>query len=92
MDCTLIEHGYLVPVTKEEVLEDGAVAFAGSRIVYVGPTAGFDRAKFAPTRIVDARGKAILPGLVNTHIHLVGGRHRGSLQARVSCRLRAAAR
>jgi 5-methylthioadenosine/S-adenosylhomocysteine deaminase len=77
MDCTLIEHGYLVSVTNEEVIEDGAVAFAGSRIVYVGPTAGFDRTKFAPKRIIDARGKAILPGLVNTHIHLVGAYMKG---------------
>ena len=42
-----------------------------------GRRAGFDRTKFTPTRTIDARGKAILPGLVNTHIHLVGAYIKG---------------
>jgi 5-methylthioadenosine/S-adenosylhomocysteine deaminase len=77
MACTLIEHGYLVPVATDAVMEDGAIAFEDSRIVYVGPASGFDRGKFAPTQVIDARGKAILPGLVNTHIHLVGAYMKG---------------
>lgn len=72
MGCTLIEHGYLIPMNRNEVISDGAVAFQDSRLIYVGPSAGFDRAKHKPDKVIDARGKAILPGLVNTHIHLVG--------------------
>lgn len=77
MSCTLIEHGYVVPVSTDTVIEDGAVAFEGSRIVYVGPAAGFDRQKYAPDRVINARGRAILPGLVNTHTHLVGAYMKG---------------
>ena len=77
MTCTLIEHGYLVPVSTNTVIEDGAIAFDGSRIIYAGPTAGFDRRKYRPDRVIDARGKAILPGLVNTHTHLVGAYMKG---------------
>jgi len=72
MALTLIEDGYLIPVESDEVIEDGAVAFEDSRIVYVGPTSGFDRSKLTPAKTISARGKAILPGLVNTHTHLVG--------------------
>jgi 5-methylthioadenosine/S-adenosylhomocysteine deaminase len=72
MALTLIEHGYLVPMTREEVIADGAIAFEDSRIIYVGPSEGFDRQKHRPDRTISARGKAILPGLINTHIHLVG--------------------
>ena len=72
MALTLIEHGYLIPMTREEVIADGAVAFEDSRIVYVGPAVNFDRQRHRPARTISARGKAILPGLVNTHIHLVG--------------------
>ncbi len=72
MSCTLIEHGYLIPMDANRVVSDGAVAFKDSRIVYVGPSQEFDRDAFKPDRVIDARGKAILPGLVNTHIHLVG--------------------
>jgi 5-methylthioadenosine/S-adenosylhomocysteine deaminase len=77
MALTLIEHGYLVPVTTNKVIEDGAVAFDGDRIVYVGKSADFDRQKNPPTKVVNARGKAILPGLINTHTHLVGAYMKG---------------
>ncbi|QND72879.1 amidohydrolase family protein [Tardiphaga robiniae] len=69
---TVIEKGYVIPVTTDEVIPDGVVAFDNDRLVYVGPRSGFEAAKFAADRIIDASGKAVLPGLVNTHIHLAG--------------------
>jgi 5-methylthioadenosine/S-adenosylhomocysteine deaminase len=80
MTLTLIEHGYLVPVATKQVIDDGAIAFENDRIVYVGPTSGFDRSKRTPDRVINARGKAILPGLVNTHIHLVGAFMKGTTE------------
>ena len=50
-----------------ELLADGAVLVEGGRIAYVGPTAG------APSRadeVIEARGKLVMPGLVNCHTHL----------------------
>jgi len=72
MSRTIIEHGYVVPVSEQVVIEDGTVAFDGSRITYVGPGNGLDRREFRPDRVIDARGKVVLPGLVNTHTHLIG--------------------
>ena len=72
MSCTVIEHGYVIPVAKNEVIEDGVVAFDGSRITYAGPRSGFDAAAFRADKVIDASGRAVLPGLVNTHTHLVG--------------------
>jgi 5-methylthioadenosine/S-adenosylhomocysteine deaminase len=72
MALTVIEHGYVVPVSTNQVIEDGVVAFEDTRIIYVGRSDKFDRRKFTPTSTINARGKAILPGLVNTHTHLVG--------------------
>jgi 5-methylthioadenosine/S-adenosylhomocysteine deaminase len=72
MPLTVIEHGYVIPVSTNQVIEDGVVALEDTRIIYVGPSDKFDRRKFTPTRTISARGKAILPGLVNTHTHLVG--------------------
>ena len=72
MSCTLIEHGYLISMKDRDVVSDGAIAFKDSRIIYVGPAAGFDRARHRPDTVINAHGKAILPGLINTHIHLVG--------------------
>ena len=50
------------------VIPDGAVAVAGDTIAAVGPRAEVEAAHAAPKRI-DARGKAILPGLIDGHAH-----------------------
>ena len=72
---TLIEHGWVVPVGQPPI-EDGSIAFEDDRIVGVGPAAEI-AARFSADRTVDARGKAVLPGFINTHIHLIGGINKG---------------
>ena len=50
-----------------------AVAVAGDRIVAVGTTAEV-RATAGPTaRQVDLRGRAVIPGLMDNHLHSAGG-------------------
>lgn len=72
MARTVIERGYVIPVASNEVIEDGVVAIDGARINYAGTRSGFDAVAFRPDTIIDATGKAVLPGLVNTHTHLIG--------------------
>ncbi len=54
--------------TAQEVIEDGVLLVKGDRIVAVGPTAEVR----VPdgTRVVDARGKTIIPGIVDAHAHV----------------------
>lgn len=48
------------------MIEDGAVACDGERIVYAGPSAG------APAgEVVDCAGALLAPGLVDPHTHLI---------------------
>jgi 5-methylthioadenosine/S-adenosylhomocysteine deaminase len=54
--------------SQRRVLEDGAIAVRGERIVAVGTSAEL-AAKYQAVRRIDARGKIVLPGLVNTHNH-----------------------
>jgi len=49
-------------------LEAGAVAIRGGAILAVGPAAEID-ARFTAAKRIDARGMAVLPGLVNAHTH-----------------------
>jgi 5-methylthioadenosine/S-adenosylhomocysteine deaminase len=65
----LISGGTVITLDgTRRVLEDGTVAVRGERIVAVG--AGAELAeKYQAARRVDARGKIVLPGLVNTHNH-----------------------
>ncbi|MGH3100832.1 MAG: imidazolonepropionase, partial [Thermoleophilia bacterium] len=54
------------------LVERGAVAAAGARVVYAGPEGSLPDLELAPeaTR-VDAGGLAVLPGFVDAHTHLV---------------------
>jgi 5-methylthioadenosine/S-adenosylhomocysteine deaminase len=50
------------------VLEDGAVAITGNRIIAVGPRAQIDRL-YVAARSVSGKGRVVLPGLINGHTH-----------------------
>lgn len=73
MSKILIKNCLVVPM-DEEPNGDGSFYFTGdigiegSRIVHVGPpgTVGDD---FVPDKLIDATGKAALPGLINAHTH-----------------------
>jgi imidazolonepropionase len=52
------------------IIEDGAVAVAGERILAVGRTADL-RAQYAPRNMLDAGGRVVLPGFVDPHTHAV---------------------
>jgi 5-methylthioadenosine/S-adenosylhomocysteine deaminase len=51
------------------LIEDGAVAVRGGRIVDVG-TSGEVARRFSARRVIDARGRAVIPGLINGHTHV----------------------
>ncbi len=53
---------------QRRILEDGAVAVRGDTIVAVGPRAKLE-ARFLAAQRLEARGKLILPGLINAHNH-----------------------
>jgi 5-methylthioadenosine/S-adenosylhomocysteine deaminase len=58
------------------VIEDGAVAVAGGRVVAVGKRADVLRG-YAAREVIDARGRAVIPGLVNGHTHIPMSLFRG---------------
>jgi imidazolonepropionase len=55
------------------LVDQGAVAAAGGRVVYAGPEAGLpaDLAPAPGAARVDAGGRAVVPGFVDAHTHLV---------------------
>ena len=50
------------------VIENGAVAIRGERIVAVGPKAAIDR-QYQPKQRLDRPDAILAPGLINTHAH-----------------------
>ena len=50
-----------------------AVAIDEGRIVYVGSDEGAETFKGSSTQVVDLRGRMVLPGFQDVHIHPIGG-------------------
>ena len=64
----LITNGTVLQIDADSTrIENGAVAIAGDKIRAVGRAADFSAA--SASRVIDARGGIIMPGLVNTHTH-----------------------
>jgi len=60
---------WLVTVDDQRrIIRDGAIAIAGDRIVAVGKTADL-RASLQADKEIDASGRLVLPGLIDTHVH-----------------------
>ena len=74
----LIEGGYVVSIkVRDHVIEDGMVAIVDDRIHYIGERSNFDAPASNAEKTIPAKDRAVLPGLVNTHIHLIGAHLKG---------------
>ena len=66
----LVRGGTVVTMDgASRVIEDGAVAIRADRIVAVGPTTAM-ASRYPARATVDAAGRIVMPGLVNTHTHV----------------------
>jgi len=76
--CDLIFSAhYVVTMSgQRRVIENGAVAVRGERIVAVGTRAEIDR-NWQPARRVDRPNALLTPGLINTHTHAAMSLFRG---------------
>ncbi len=67
----LLEHGNVYTVNKTQPRAE-AVAVARGRIVFVGGDAEAGRWRGANTRVIDLKGRTVLPGLTDSHCHIFG--------------------
>ena len=68
-DEIAIVHVDVIPMDEERVLRDHTVIVRGDRIVAVDPSAS-SRVP-AGARVIDGRGKWLVPGFVDMHAHLL---------------------
>jgi 5-methylthioadenosine/S-adenosylhomocysteine deaminase len=67
----LIRGGAIVTMDDARHLyPNGYLAIRGDRIVGVGEMAELAAKNYRPRQIIEAQGKAVLPGLINTHTHI----------------------
>lgn len=50
-----------------------AIAIAGNKILATGTTRDMLQLKSAGTRIIDAKGRTVIPGLFDSHLHVIRG-------------------
>ena len=77
----LVLHAHLLTMQGDGVgyVRDGAVAVRGESILEVGPSAELSH-RYAAAETLDATGRAVLPGLVDVHMHTVFAIVRGVAQ------------
>ena len=66
-----IVHARIIDGVGGPPAEDGTVILRGSRIEYAGPSATAAIPRDA--QVIDAKGKSVMPGLADMHVHLQGG-------------------
>ena len=65
-----IAHVAVVDTTSGEIKADQTVVIAGARIVKIVSAAAYQPE--AGTQLIDARGKYLIPGLWDMHVHIAG--------------------
>lgn len=68
---TVIRGGVWINVHTREALPDHSVAIAEGRIAFVGPDAS--HCTGPETRIIQAQGRYMIPGLCDAHMHIESG-------------------
>ena len=74
----LVTNGVVVTMDASlRVIENGAVAVRGDSIIALGTMADLS-AQFDATKVLDAHGGIVMPGLINTHAHAAMSLFEGS--------------
>ncbi|RTZ97337.1 MAG: adenine deaminase [Deltaproteobacteria bacterium] len=67
----VIQNGQWVCVQSGEMIPGTAIAVKGRRVAYVGPDASHTIGE--STRVIDAQGQYLVPGLLDAHMHIESG-------------------
>src|SRR5205823_12530017 len=66
----ILSNGKIITVDERFTIAQ-ALAIKGDRIVAVGATSDITRLAGAGTRRIDLRGRSVIPGLIDNHMHLL---------------------
>lgn len=77
---TILRGGTIVTCDSDNRVVEGDVVIRGREILAIGP--GASDAAPRDAQVIDARGKAVIPGLIQAHVHLVQALFRGIAEER----------
>lgn len=74
----LIRNTTIVTVNAaREILYESALAIDRGRILEIGPTEALEKKYTAVKKVIDGTGRAVFPGMINTHNHLFQTLYKG---------------
>lgn len=77
-DRIIIKNGVIVTLNDNmDLIEDGMVVIEGNKIVDVGETKELEKKYTTADKVIDAKRKAVMPGLVDLHFHTAAGKGYG---------------
>ncbi|QVK18784.1 putative aminohydrolase SsnA [Mycoplasmatota bacterium] len=53
---------------KNEIIDNGCIVVDGNKIIEIGITTSL-KSKYQRARFIDAKGRLVMPGFINTHMH-----------------------
>ncbi|MHA2308320.1 MAG: amidohydrolase family protein [Candidatus Heimdallarchaeaceae archaeon] len=65
----VVKSGRMFDSVNGKLLENTTIVSIGDKIVWVGNDGSFEKEE--TDKIIDASGKVILPGMIETHVHLI---------------------
>jgi len=68
----VIKGGNLIDGTGAKPLKNSVIVVEGTRIIAVGREGDVDIPKKTKKTEIDAYGKTVMPGLIDSHLHLIG--------------------
>ena len=68
---TVLKNGTVYTIDKANTVTQ-AVALKGNEIIFVGSNADAEAYVGSLTKVVDLKGKVVMPGMVDTHVHRSG--------------------
>ncbi|MEM9230149.1 MAG: amidohydrolase family protein, partial [Pseudomonadota bacterium] len=70
MTDTILYNGKVTTMNPEQP-EANAIAIAGGAIAAVGSDADILAVKEADTQVIDLQGQRVIPGLIDSHTHII---------------------
>ncbi|BAK65070.1 putative hydrolase [Sphingobium sp. SYK-6] len=80
-EAVLYTHATLIDGTGAPARKDQDILVRGERIEAVGPSGTLDAARTGGARTVDLSGRHVMPGLIDSHVHLATPPNRGRAEA-----------
>lgn len=68
---TILENGTIYTIDDKNTVAE-AIALKDGKILYVGTKAGAENYKGSATNVVDLKGKIVMPGFIDGHVHAPG--------------------